>query len=189
MDKSPFRKEYRARRAALSKSERADVAKQIAMHLLQSTWYQNADAILCYAASGSEIPLAAIAKAAWQDGKTVCFPRCLDADGQMHFYRVDSFDQLQSGMYGILEPDASCPEWDGSSALTLCLMPGLSFDANGYRLGYGKGYYDRYLSDFPGLKIGICPDCCYAAVQRWEYDRYDIAADVLITESSVIRLK
>ncbi len=183
-EKQKLRRMYLAQRAALSEDTRADISAHICDALLQSAWYKSADTVLCYAASGSEISVDAIAKAALKDGKTVCFPRCLDKNGSMRFYTVHALSDLTVGMYGIKEPGEHTALAEHFSSDALCLMPGLAFDANGYRLGYGKGYYDRFLQGFAGKKIGICPQCGYSEIQLWEYDRYDIAADAVLTETA-----
>ena len=73
----------------------------------------------------------------------------------MAFFQVRSREDLAPGRFGLWEPKPGCPPWEGGPEAP-CLVPGLSFDREGYRLGYGKGYYDRFLAAFPGKAVGLC---------------------------------
>ncbi len=185
MEKSSLRKEMKALRTSLSPAQKEEIERKIAQSILQSAYYRDADSLLCYAAYGSEISVDRIAKAAWEDGKRVCFPRCEDDRGVMRFYAVEDPSMLVAGMYGILEPDEGCVPMEAFSSTALCLVPGLAFDARGYRIGYGKGYYDRFLPRFDGIAMGVCPACMLFLTPQWEYDRYDIALPCIVTEHGV----
>lgn len=168
-----------------SEVEKANIEENIYFSVIKDAVFTCADMVLCYAAYGSEIDVMPIAKAALESGKVVCFPRCLNDAGLMDFYRITDFSQLKSGMYGIKEPVQDCEKITTFTGRCLCLVPGLAFDINGYRLGYGKGYYDRFLRSFPGKSMGICPDILLLEQQQWEYDRYDIAVNGIATEKGV----
>jgi 5-formyltetrahydrofolate cyclo-ligase len=101
----------------------------------------------------------------------------------MEFYRIQSTDDLSVGSYGILEPDGSSEMYSGG-ALSLCVVPALSYDFSGYRLGFGKGYYDRFLADFDGEKVGLCYESCL--IRSLPHDDFDICADWLVTENKFI---
>lgn len=179
-DKKALRKAFLKQRGELT--ARIQIEERIAELLLQSELYRQADMVLCYAASGSEISVTRVAEAALLQGKMVCFPRCTDRKGHMQFCRVDMLSQLIPGMYGISEPEERCAVQTEFAANTLCLVPGLAFDHNGYRLGYGKGYYDRFAAAFCGILTGICPEDLFLSEQTWEYDRYDMAVRYIVTE-------
>ncbi len=104
-----------------------------------------------------EIQTDGILHRALAEGKALYLPRCLDDAGQMAFYRVQALEELESGSFGVREPSLAAPQYnmdlDGQA---LCLVPGLCFDNKGYRLGYGKGYYDRFLAKFRGVTLGLC---------------------------------
>ena len=98
----------------------------------------------------------------------------------MDFYFIKSYDDLSPGKYGILEPVPERCEKAVDFLRGLCLVPGLSFDLQGYRLGFGKGYYDRFLSDFGGTTVGICySKCTMGELPRGTFDR---AVDIVLTE-------
>ena len=92
--------------------------------------------------------------------------------------RFEGSRQLAKGPYGIVEPTGSTV-LDKRMALPI-LVPGLAFDRRGHRVGYGGGYYDRYLKNYPGLKVGLCYEACL--LDEIEVDPWDQPVDILLTE-------
>lgn len=184
-EKSVLRKRFMALRRAIPANERETAQTQISRHIVTADWYLRADMLLCYAAFGSETDIMAVVRDAWKRGKIVCFPRCTDENGRMAFYRVEFEKQLTKGMYGIPEPEEGCVLQENFSTAAVCLIPGLAFDKKGCRLGYGKGYYDRFLAEFSGVRVGVCLHTLFQPDVTWEYDRYDIAAEYVVTEQGI----
>ena len=185
--KNEIRAQYKAYREALSPEERALRDARICSLFLSSITYRYAKVLLMYAPLGGEIDVMPIARQALADGKTVAFPRCNKTENTMQYHTVDSPDALTAGAYGIMEPPADAPVWHaeqtGADTHPVCIVPGLVFDRAGYRVGYGKGYYDRYLSTFPGVRVGtVYADCVLAEIPR---GRYDLSVDVLVTDKGV----
>lgn len=140
--------------------------------------------VLLYAPKGDEADIISLFEHCRGMGKTVGFPRCTDSEN-MEFFRVGSLEELKVGRFGIREPvpDAELIKKEEMGVDCLCFVPALAFDAEGYRLGYGAGYYDRFLSDFRGTCIGVTfEDCLVPRLPRGEHD---IKADHIITESRV----
>ena len=102
----------------------------------------------------------------------------------MHFYKVRSFDELEESPMGILEPPESLERTERFEN-ALCILPGLAFDKEGFRLGFGGGYYDRFLTGFEGVKLGICYENCVC--ERLSHNGFDIKADMLITDKNTYR--
>lgn len=99
----------------------------------------------------------------------------------MEFYFIKSMDDLEKGTFGVLEPAPEKCVKAYAFEKALCIVPGLSFDMKGYRLGYGKGYYDRFLSAHPRLvKMGLC--YCSCTCNELIHGRFDVCADMLATE-------
>ena len=121
-----------------------------------------------------EINTSLIWKKALSDGKKVLFPKCL-GDYRMKFCYIDSEADLQPGRFGLLEP-VSEKEFEPEHS-DICVIPAFSYDKYGYRLGYGKGYYDRFLSGFFGAKVGLC----YSGFVESQLPRgrYDVKADAV----------
>lgn len=112
----------------------------------------------------------------------VAVPYCIDKNGSMCFYYIKSLSDLQLNHYGILEPDPEHFTMAAPKNSDLCFVPCLGFDSEGYRIGYGKGYYDRFLSLNQIKKIGLCYDTC--RVNKIPRDEFDIKLDGIITDKN-----
>ncbi len=179
-DKKQLRAYYMSLRKALNAAEKKQRDEKLAKALLNSDLYRNCDELLVYVSFGIEVDTLEIIRTAFTEKKVFC-PRCVNGTNIMEFYSVNSFDDLEQGSYGILEPMTDRALIESFSDNSLCIVPGLSYDKNGYRLGFGKGYYDRFLSGFNGTSVGICYDDCLC--ESLPTDEYDICVDHLITES------
>lgn len=145
-------------RDKISREEKAELDKKIQKNLFSSDFYKNADIILTFISVGSEPDTREILRRAWADGKITAVPKCLP-EHKMAFYIIESFDDCCDGKYGIPEPKSHCREAVLTEENILCLVPGLAFDRKGVRLGYGGGYYDRFLRKHPHIfSCGICAE-------------------------------
>ena len=182
--KDDIREEYKEKRRNMSPDEkfRRDSAICKAAEGLVSFRY--AEYVLLYAAAPDEIDIYEIARAAFEKGKKVCFPRCDKKTHTMKYHIVNSLDELSPDSYDLLEPAEDAPVYDPQSpGGAVCFVPGLVYDRAGYRLGYGKGFYDRYLSGFSGCTIGVVySDYILKEVPR---GRFDVTVDILLTEKGV----
>lgn len=183
--KDEIRAEYSARRAAMDKAEKARRDGAITKAALSLVSFRYAEYVLLYAATDHEIDVSAIAEEALARGKKIAFPRCDKETHTMRYHIVSSLDELIPEAYGILEPPADNPVYDPEKDLgsAICFVPGLVYDKEGYRLGYGKGFYDRYLSGFSGSTVGVVySDYILPAVPR---GRFDVSVTILLTEKGV----
>lgn len=147
--------------------------------LLQTEEYKNTKTLLAFVSKDIEINTEKIIEQALADGKTLALPKCKE-ENLMDFYIVNSLSQLKEGYYGLLEPDPEKCTMLKDTANTICLVPGLAFDREGYRIGFGKGYYDRFLLDYNGVTVGMCyAKCVHESLPKGYYDR---PIDILITE-------
>lgn len=152
MDKKSLRKEMLLKRANLTETEKAKSEVLLQEKLFGHLWFYQAENILIYASYGSETDTFAIMREAFRQSKKVYVPKVLGKE--MAFFQISSLDDLQEGYKGIPEPKEcieifqAIPEREGD---TLVIMPGVAFDCFRNRLGYGGGYYDRYLADKPYL--------------------------------------
>lgn len=185
-EKAALRREASAVRGAIPPAEKAEMDGAIVRNFLETEEYKRCALLLLYAPIRSEIDLWPLFERALADGKKVAFPRCEGEKGEMHFYAVGSRDELSPGAYGVSEPNESCPLCDGfDDPAALMLLPGLCFDRAGGRLGYGGGYYDRYLARFPGRTAGACYERLVRPVPMEENDR---RVDLLVSEKSVTKI-
>ena len=192
VDIRPIKKELRKKHKDIRKNmipshkERCDllIFDKVANHEI----YKNADLLLCFVSTQIEVDTIRLIKYALRQGKTVAVPRCHDNEIAMTFYTIDSIDDLETGAFSVLEPNVSiCKQLDVSKFKTpLCIVPGLSFDNFGFRLGYGKGYYDRFLSGFNGVTAGVCYSECIEP--ELVHGRYDRAVDYLFTDKEVVKI-
>lgn len=153
MTKQELRQILRDRRKGVTEEQQRATDRAIAEAIARSELFQNASTLLLYAPMKGEINLLPLARMAQNQGKAIAFPRCDTEANTMAFYVLPEGMRLIPGAYGIPEPPADAPLCVPDEQ-TLCILPGLSFDLAGNRLGYGKGYYDRYVSNFPGVTLG-----------------------------------
>ena len=179
MDKKQIRKELIEKRKNIPKDKKAIYDKEISRRIIESNYFKNAEQILIFASVGDEFDTQFIVEKCRMKQKRVFYPLCIDNQGDMKFFKVDSAEDLQNGMYNIPEPKSNCKEYK-SEENDLIIVPCLSVDNDGYRIGYGKGYYDRFLKDFNG--VSICP--CYEELltDNLPTDEYDVKINILITE-------
>ena len=153
-EKKLLRKEILSRRDALTEEERERGKFLITERILGHQWYYLSDRILGFVNYGSEICTTEILENALQDGKEVYVPK---VEGrEMEFYRIRSLTELKEGYKGIREPQGNTASYvftPENAAGSLFLMPGSVFDPLGNRLGYGGGFYDRYLADKEALRL------------------------------------
>ncbi|MGN0448647.1 MAG: 5-formyltetrahydrofolate cyclo-ligase [Acutalibacteraceae bacterium] len=181
--KKELRRSYKVKRDSLE--NRDELSKKIADKLIKSDEYKNAHTILLYYSVLSEVSTKEIFKKALSDGKKVAFPLCLDNKGLMEFYLVTGESDLVDEMYCIKAPDKEKCLRLTSTDDTLCVVPGLAFDKSGMRLGYGKGYYDRFLSHFKGVSVGLCYESTLS--EKLPQDENDEKINLLITDKKVYK--
>lgn len=184
--KAKLRGDLKKRRITMPERKKTALDAKIQNRLMNLWAFRQADTILTYVSTPIEVDTKRMIEAALKMGKTVAVPRCKSAERQMNFYLIKSLNELSPGTFGVLEPlsDTRKPFTDFNNSL--CVVPGLAFDVNGYRLGYGKGYYDRFLRNYTGTTIGICYDDNIK--ERLPHGKYDVAVQMLITEKEVLSI-
>ena len=185
--KRDLRRKFRRIRSDMDPQDKAAWDERITANLLRSPRWRRARRVLLFVSKPIEVDTHTLIETALRQGKQVLLPRCLDDCGHMAFFAVQSWEDLTPGLYGLLEPDPErCPKVERFHPGDFCLVPGFAFDGKGYRLGFGKGYYDRFLSRFPGVTAGACYHCC--TTRALPHGRYDRPVDYLFTERYVRRL-
>lgn len=154
VSKSQLRREVLKRRNELSTLERKRASCVLAERIIGHQWYYLSDSLLGFVPYGSEIDVTEILKDSLNKGKKLYLPKVLGAE--MQFFRVSSLEELEPGYKGIWEPKGDGEAFfyeEEMARRTLLLMPGVAFDQSCNRIGYGKGYYDKYLQDKELLRI------------------------------------
>lgn len=178
MDKRELRRIIGEKKRALSAREIEQRSAALAEKLFQTDAYREAQFLYGYLSFNQEVRTRPILQRAWADGKRVAVPKVIG--DEMRFIWLGSFDDLSEGRFGILEPTNDGPVADDDTALVL--MPGLAFDRQGRRVGYGGGYYDRWLAEHPGHRtIALCYD--FQLLENLETEAHDIRVDIVITEA------
>ena len=158
-EKAALRRDCRQVRASIRGEERTRAEEKILCSLSAMPGFCRARLLLFYMPVRDEVNVKPLMLSALRAGREVALPRCEDEPGKMTFRRVRSESDLASGAFGVPEPSKDAPvvtEEELKCADVCALVPGLAFDKRGYRLGYGKGYYDRFLSAFGGISVGVC---------------------------------
>lgn len=178
-EKLMLREHYRKMRDKMTATYKKSLDIEIASRLICSREYADADMLLVYVAKDSEIETRGIISAALANGKQVAVPKC-EGEGIMDFYLITSLSELSYGRYGILEPDTEKCRKVTDFENAMCIVPGLSFDPKGNRLGQGGGYYDRFLSSFTGITVGLC----YSSFIKWDIpaEQHDIPVSIIVTD-------
>ncbi len=182
--KSEIRSYYKELRKNYCPEAKSEADRIIAEKLFRLFEYKNCKTLLAFVSKDIEVDTALITARAFSDGKTIAVPKCNPKKGLMKFYRIKSYNDLEQGYFEIYEPKNTCPEQIDFSD-SICLVPGLVYDSDCFRIGFGGGYYDRFLCDFPGVSVGICySDCFEKQIPKDEFDR---PVDILITDSAIYR--
>lgn len=183
--KEQIRKRIIKDRNQMISEEVAQKSSQIAQKVLKTPEYEEADNVLLYADYRHEVMTREIFDDAVLRKKKVFFPKSKD-DGTMEFYQVVSVKQLENGYKGIKEPiaDERYLYRFQKQEDTLIIVPGVAFDMQGYRVGYGKGFYDRFLKDKRQMTaIGLC--FANQIVEEIPHDLHDIRMDKVVTEEII----
>lgn len=181
-DKSALRNQIKQYRRELS--EKQTLSSQICSRFLHSQEYRECSAILCYLPLPDEVDTKLIIQNAFKDKKKVGVPYCLDKQGNMDFFCIESFDDLHIGSFGILEPNVEKCKRIESFKDSIIIVPALCFDKNGNRLGYGKGYYDRFFQKHSLISFGLCYNSLI--LDYIPADEFDRGVDYIITEKQII---
>ena len=191
--KRELRRSLRARRSGMSELEREKADAAITRNVMSLPLFEEADLVLPYLDMGSEVCTRHIIEAAWAAGKSVALPGCVPNTRHMRWFLVSSLEGLVRSPLGVEEPVPN-PELEvfpgslGEDRRMLAIVPGLSFDPNGFRLGYGGGFYDTFLGPFRGASVGLCRDALFSddLVGMGVIDKHDLSVDAVVTESRII---
>lgn len=179
MTKQELRQKIKEKRAAIDADTKKQLDTAILKQIAQSEVFLSASSLLIYAPSKGEINLLPLVRLARERGIPVGFPRCDTATTTIQFYELEAEKRLVMGAYNIPEPPADAPLCPVDEH-TLCILPGLTFDPMGGRLGYGKGYYDRFLTTFPGVRAAAVYESLL--VKRVPTEEHDRPVALLFTE-------
>ena len=175
MDKTELRREIRARKRAMTEEEIETRSAKLAQLFFASEAYQNAKTIYGYLPYNQEVRTVPMLERALKDGKKVAVPKVYG--DEMKFLYLDDLNAVAKGYAGIPEPIADEPVAHDETALVL--MPGLAFDPQGHRIGYGGGFYDKFLAAEPHHPtLALCYE--FQMLPKLDVEDHDIPVDTVL---------
>ncbi len=175
MDKTELRRSIRARKRAMTEEEIVSRSEKLAELLSASDAYKTAKTIYGYLPYNQEVRTVPMLEQALKDGKRVAVPKCYG--NEMKFIYMEDLSKVEKGYAGIPEPIADGPVADDTTALVL--MPGLAFDPQGHRIGYGGGFYDKFLAAEPDHPtLALCYE--FQMLPELKTEAHDIPVDTVL---------
>ncbi|MGI6755371.1 MAG: 5-formyltetrahydrofolate cyclo-ligase [Atopobiaceae bacterium] len=192
--KSALRNGYVALGRSLSPQMCARIDARVCSMFALLPEYVQCSLLLCYIPFHEEVDPFALARRARAAGKRVAFPLMEKQGSKLTFYEVGNLDDLSKGARGLYETSqshAAClgdKIMPGELATSVCLVPGLVFDAEGFRVGFGAGYYDEFLASYLGFKVGLARSYQVSSNPLPAHE-HDVCVDALVTEGSIWRCR
>ena len=175
MDKQALRKQIRDQKRAMTEEQIVSKSEALGRLFVASEAYKQAKTIYGYLPYNQEVRTTAMLQQALDDGKRVAVPKCYG--DEMRFIYLDDLSKVEKGYCNIPEPIADEPIADDPTALVL--MPGLAFDPQGHRMGYGGGFYDKFLAAEPDHPtLALCYD--FQMMEHLETEAHDIPVDTVL---------
>ncbi len=184
-EKRILREEMNRKRNALTKGEAESKSEAIMRNLAKLAEYKKAKAVMFYASKGNEVGTEMPIRKSLGEGRLVLLPITNAEKGELEISEIKDYDSdLKKGAYGIMEPKQKTAV--AEDEIDAVIVPGIAFDMEGHRLGYGLGYYDKLLHRLANAaKIGLAYD--FQVVDNLPRESHDQPMDIVVTESRVIR--
>ena len=183
--KDALRLKMREKRRALTTDEVNIKSAKIQVALFSLDCFKSADTVCTFISAFKEPDTVEIIKRLLGDGKKVVVPVTDTNNTTLILSYIENMADLKKGAFGILEPTTVKPARE--SDIDAVLVPGLAFDKNGGRMGFGKGYYDRFLEKTDAVKIALCYD--FQLSDQIPTEPHDVPMDIIITESGVTEVR
>lgn len=185
-DKNIIRNQMKETLSNLSRPIYEDYSYKIASRLYDEEEWKMAQVIGITVSKPPEVDTYQIIRKAWESGKRIVVPKCLPKEKRLSFRTLSEFSQLESVYYGLFEPIVEKTNEVESTAIDLLIVPGLAYTREGFRIGFGGGYYDRYLTDFSGKTLSLAFN--EQLVPSFDVEEHDIPVSKIITNQAVIQI-
>lgn len=185
--KAEIRKFIIDKRDTLDVEQKETWDKIIFKSIIGSGFYIKSSVIFTFVSFRSEVNTHRLINHALEEGKTVCVPKIKSKQKGIEVFKIDSLLELEPGYFGVPEPSDKCPGVDIND-IDLILMPGLAFDREGRRLGYGGGFYDRFLTQMDRTVSKIAPAYNFQVLGKVPADPWDARIDGIVTNEEVINI-
>lgn len=183
IEKEKIRNEVILMLQSFSETEKKSIEQTLYTNLFASKFWKKANLIGITLSKGFEWSTIPIIKRAWQEGKKVSVPRSIHASRELHFYQIEQFSQVKVGYFDIKEPIVEQTKRIHKEDIELMLVPGVAFTKKGYRIGFGGGYYDRFLKDYLNPTLSLLHS--KQIVAKIPIETHDVPVDYLITERGI----
>jgi len=185
-EKNEIRKAFLKKRDSLTPFEIFKRSNKIITTLLSLKEFKEAKAIFLYISFGSEVNTHGLIRLLF--GKKKVFVPVVEKEKKEIFIsELKEWRELSSGAYGILEPKKEYIRKGNVKEIEIAVVPGIAFDEDGYRIGYGGGYYDKILKKMNGIKIGIAYD--FQILKRMPHENHDVKMDEIVTEKRILSFR
>jgi len=188
VEKKLLRQQAQKRRESLNWLEVQGKSHEITQRVLLLPEYKKARVVMVYLAINNEVDTHAIILNAWQQKKKVLIPVCQPASKTLMLSELRSLDELIPGTWGIPEPKKEYLRLTEPQETELAIIPGLAFDIHGTRLGYGAGYFDRFLPNLPANCPKVAITYELSLTEYLPRESHDIPMDYIITEANTIKV-
>lgn len=184
MEKKKMRDDILTYLKSLSIKDQKEIEKKLHHRLFQEDIWKQAKTVGVTVSQAMEWDTNTIIEKAWAQGKNVAVPKCIPESKKMQFYEITSFDQLEIAYFNIQEPIPKLTKIVKKESIDLLIVPGLVFDRRGYRIGFGGGYYDRFLMNFINYTVSILSN--RQLLDEVPKESHDLPVQYLITETETI---
>ncbi|WP_163526365.1 5-formyltetrahydrofolate cyclo-ligase [Halobacillus ihumii] len=180
MNKNKWRIKGKSLLSSYTEAEKNDIEISIHNQLFQSSLWNSAEVVAVTVSLSHEWSTQPIIEKAWEQGKKVVVPKCNPELKTLTFYNLQSYEQLEVVYYGLQEPSPAKAEAVKKEEIDLLVVPGLIFDRKGYRIGFGGGFYDRFLADYRGVTVSLVSK--KQVTRELPFEGFDIPVQHIITE-------
>ena len=184
--KEVIRKQVLGIRNKLSDDEVYRLSEDIFLNLKENSFFNNSTHVMVYLDFKHEVQTDFIINYCLEHGKKVHIPICIPETHELCISRISSLKELKSGHFGIREPMTEYIRLSDSSLVDLVLVPGVAFDSRGNRIGFGAGYYDRFMKRLQPGAVKAALAYSFQVVDMVPSDEYDIPVDYIVTEKGTI---
>lgn len=169
----------------LTYEQKTEKNSKIYTTLFNRLEWKNANVVAMTISTEIEIDTFPIIAQAWKEGKVVAVPKCIPSIKALDFRKFDSYEQLEVSYSSLKEPNPLSTSLVKKQEIDLVIVPGIVFDQYGFRIGYGGGYYDRFLSTFKGNIISLAYD--FQVIEKVPTQHHDMPVNMVVTEEKVYK--
>ncbi|MGM0844249.1 MAG: 5-formyltetrahydrofolate cyclo-ligase [Bacillota bacterium] len=184
MDKKELRKHQKALLSSIDRPVYEQKSFLIASELYKTEEWKSSEAVAITVSNFPEVDTWQIIRKGWEEGKRVLVPKCSPKNRELNFHQLTSFAALETVYFGLMEPNPDQCNLVDKNEIDLVIVPGLAFMPTGHRLGFGGGYYDRFLENYHGSTLSLAFQ--EQLVQEVPVEPFDVSVSKIITEKAVI---